>query len=74
MPWAASPSAIAFTSSGCSLQNSAIWSNDSAVLSSSQTAVAFGIKGAAVPGNLLLSFARPLGRSPPIGDVEMARI
>ena len=33
MPCAASPSAIAFTSSGCSLQNSAIWSNDSAVLS-----------------------------------------
>jgi hypothetical protein len=30
------------------LQNSAIWSNDNAVLSSSQTAVAFGISGAAV--------------------------
>jgi hypothetical protein len=30
------------------LQNSAIWSNDNAVLSSSQTAVAFGIKGAAL--------------------------
>ena len=48
MPCAASPSAIAFTSSGCSLQKSAIWSNVSAVLSTSQTAVAFGIKGAAV--------------------------
>jgi hypothetical protein len=39
---------MAFTSSGCSLQKSAIWSKDSAVLSKSQTAVAFGIKGAAV--------------------------
>jgi hypothetical protein len=48
MPCALSPSAIALTSSGCSLQNSAIWSNDNAVLSSSQTAVAFGISGAAV--------------------------
>ena len=44
--WAASPSAIAWTSSGCSLQKSAIWANDSAVLSTSQTAVALGIKGA----------------------------
>jgi small subunit ribosomal protein S21 len=41
MPCAASPSAIAFTSSGCSLQKSAICSKDSAVLSTSQTAVAF---------------------------------
>src|SRR5262249_51822784 len=46
MPWAASPSAIAFTSRGCSLQNSATWSNDSAVFSTSQTAVALGINGA----------------------------
>ena len=44
MPWAASPSAMAFTSSGCSLQKSATWSNDSAVFSTSQTAVAFGIR------------------------------
>jgi len=43
MPWADSPSAIAFTSMGCSLQNVAICSNDSAVLSTSQTAVALGI-------------------------------
>ena len=64
MPCAASPSAIAFTSSGCSLQNSAIWSNDSAVLSNSQTAVAFGISGVAVAmANLLPGFARPSGRS-----------
>src|SRR5262249_41365325 len=38
-------SAMAFTSSGCSLQKSAIWSNDSAVFSTNQTAVAFGIRG-----------------------------
>ena len=50
MPWAASPSAMAFTSSGCSLQNSATWSNDSAVFSTSQTAVAFGIRGASCMG------------------------
>ena len=46
MPCAASPSATAFTSSGCSLQKSAIWSKDRAVFSTSQTAVAFGISGA----------------------------
>ena len=46
IPWAASPSAMAFTSSGCSLQNSATWSNDRAVFSTSQTAVALGINGA----------------------------
>src|SRR5690606_27522331 len=44
IPCEASPSAIAFTSSGCSLQKAAIWSNDSAVLSTSQTAVAFGMR------------------------------
>ena len=59
MPCAASPSAIALTSSGCSLQKSATWSNDSAVLSNSQTAVAFGISGAAV--DMAIS---PLGASP----------
>ena len=63
MPCAESPSAMAFTSSGCSLQNSAIWSNDSAVLSSSQTAVAFGINGAAATWHVSwqrsLGFARP---------------
>jgi hypothetical protein len=36
----------ALTSSGCNLQKSAIWSKVSDVLSSSQTAVAFGISGA----------------------------
>src|SRR5262249_31254309 len=36
---------IAFTSRGCSLQKSAIWSNVKAVFSTSQTAVAFGIRG-----------------------------
>jgi hypothetical protein len=42
------------------LQNSAIWSNESAVLSNSQTAVAFGIKGAAVAmAKSPLCFARP---------------
>jgi hypothetical protein len=48
MPCAASPSAIAFTSSGCRLQNCAIWSNDKEVFSTSHTAVAFGISGAIV--------------------------
>ena len=46
MPWATSPSAMPFTSSTCSPQNSAICSKVSEVLSTSQTAVAFGIKGA----------------------------
>jgi hypothetical protein len=46
MPWAASPSAMAFTSSSCKWQKSAICANDSDVLSTSQTAVAFGISGA----------------------------
>jgi len=62
MPCAESPSAIALISSGCNLQNSAIWSNDKAVLSNSQTAVAFGINGAAVAmANLL--YAPPARRA-----------
>ena len=63
IPCAASPSAIAFTSSGCSLQNSAIWSNESAVLSNSQTAVAFGIKGLRSPWQNLLYASPAFGRS-----------
>ncbi len=63
MPCAESPSAIAFTSSGCSLQKSAIWSNDSAVFSTSHTAVAFGISGASCIGKSPSRFARPSGRS-----------
>src|SRR5262245_65209492 len=54
MPCAASPSAIAFTSSGCSLQNSATWSNDRAGFRTSQTAGAFGIRGAACAMAILL--------------------
>jgi hypothetical protein len=74
MPCAASPSAIAFTSSGCSLQKSATCSNDKEVLSSSQTAVAFGINGAACAMITLLmakvSRASPAlaGEAPIIGD------
>jgi hypothetical protein len=64
MPWAASPSAIAFTSSGCSLQNSATWSKDSAVFSTSQTAVAFGISGAATMAKSPLRSARPSQAKP----------
>src|SRR5712671_3692570 len=63
MPCAASPSAMAFTSRGCSLQKSAIWSNDSAVFSTSQTAVAFGISGIAM-ANLLC--ASPALRAKPV--------
>jgi hypothetical protein len=48
MPWATSPSAIAWTSRVCSPQNSAIWSNVRLVFSTSQTAVALGIKGSAM--------------------------
>ena len=62
MPWAASPSAIAFTSSGCSLQKSAIWSNDSAVFSTSHTAVAFGISGV-VSWQISSALRPPSGRS-----------
>ena len=69
MPCAASPSAIAFTSSGCSLQKSAIWSNDNAVFSTSQTAVAFGINGACDMG-----FLRANGfRAPPALAGEASR-
>jgi hypothetical protein len=46
MPAATSPSAMPFTSSGWSLQKSAICSNDKDVFSTSQTAVALGISGA----------------------------
>ncbi len=46
MPAATSPSAMPFTSSGCSLQKSAICSKESEVFSTSHTAVAFGISGA----------------------------
>src|SRR5436190_4292768 len=44
MSRATSPSAMPFTSSGCSPQKSAIWSKVSEVLSTSQTAVAFGMR------------------------------
>src|SRR5262249_42324862 len=39
---------IAWTSSGCRPQNSAIWSKVSEVFSTSQTAVAFGINGTGI--------------------------
>src|SRR5258708_17055339 len=48
MPWAPSPSAIAWTSSACSPQKSAIWSKVRLVFSTSHTAVAFGINGSAI--------------------------
>ena len=63
MPCAASPSAIAFTSSGCSLQKSAIWSNERAVFSTSQTAVAFGISGV-VDGKISSALRPPSGTKP----------
>src|SRR5580704_17486958 len=63
MPWAASPSAIAFTSSGCRLQSWAIWSNDSEVFSTSHTAVAFGVRGAVGIGKSPLRSARLLGEA-----------
>src|SRR5260370_25573511 len=53
MPWAASPSAMARTSKGCILVKSATWSKVRAVLSTSHTAVAFGISGALLMANLL---------------------
>src|ERR1700742_770480 len=65
MPVATSPSAMPFTSSGCNLQNSAIWSKVSEVFSTSQTAVALGISGASVISSLLRqspesgAFSRP---------------
>ena len=63
MPCAASPSAIAFTSSGCSLQKSATWSKASEVFSTSQTAVALGISGASLMVKSPLRSDRPIGRS-----------
>ena len=48
MPCATSPSAMPFTSSSCSPQNSAICLNVSVVFSTSQTAVAFCINGSAI--------------------------
>src|SRR5437660_712827 len=63
MPCAASPSAIARTSSGCILVKSATWSNVSAVLSTSHTAVAFGISGALLMANLLC--ASPIREAKP---------
>jgi hypothetical protein len=50
---------MAFTSSGCSPQNCAIWSKDKAVLSTSQTAVALGIKSAVLIDKILLARPRP---------------
>src|SRR5271165_4827219 len=59
MPVATSPSAMPLTSSGCSLQNSAIWSKVREVFSTSHTAVAFGISGASLIGTCSLwSFGR----------------
>ena len=69
IPWAASPSAMARTSSGCILVKSATWSKVSAVLSTSHTAVAFGISGALLMANLL--WASPTcfgGEAVVIGD------
>ena len=53
-PVATSPSAIPLTSSGCSRQNSAIWSKVREVFSTSQTAVALGINGASLMNEKLL--------------------
>ena len=63
MPAATSPSAMPFTSSGWSLQKSAICSNVSEVLSTSQTAVAFGMSGIWVMDWLLSSPGRPASRA-----------
>src|ERR1700683_3776747 len=63
MPWAESPSAIAFTSSVCRLQSCAIWSNDRDVFSTSHTAVAFGIKGAVAISEIPSALRPPGGRS-----------
>ncbi len=65
MPAATSPSAMPFTSSGWSLQKSAICSNDSDVFSTSQTAVAFGISGPVRHG--LISFEPGADASAPHG-------
>src|SRR5580692_8036880 len=64
MPWAASPSAMARTSSGCILVKSATWSKVRAVLSTSHTAVAFGISGALLMANLLCASPTPRGAKP----------
>src|ERR1700716_2569549 len=61
MPWAASPSAMARTSRGCILVKSATWSKVSAVLSTSHTAVAFGISGALLMANLLCASPTSFG-------------
>jgi hypothetical protein len=58
MPCAESPSAMAFTSSGCSTQKAAICSKVSDVLSTSQTAVAFGMSGAVAMQNPPLALPR----------------
>src|SRR5271154_5202435 len=63
MPVATSPSAMPLTSSGCSLQNSAIWSNVNDVFSTSQTAVAFGINGVSLIS--ACSF-KAVGRAAPV--------
>src|SRR5262245_34859760 len=55
MPWATSPSAMPLTSSTCRPQNSAICSKVSEVLSTSQTAVALGIRGVRSMGFQTLS-------------------
>jgi hypothetical protein len=62
-----SPSAIAFTSSGCSLQKSAICSKDSDVFSTSHTAVALGIRGIVV----LIILSRSLPGGGPPGEARV---
>ena len=64
MPVATSPSAMPFTSSGCSLQNSAIWSKVNDVFSTSQTAVAFGINGASLISSCSFTADRARGSGP----------
>src|SRR3954466_7662068 len=68
MPWAASPSAMARTSSGCILVKSATWSKVRAVLSTSHTAVAFGISGALLMANLLCAPPLALRAKPAVID------
>src|SRR6516225_9427414 len=68
MPCAASPSAMARTSSGCILVKSATWSKVRAVLSTSHTAVAFGISGALLMANLLCAPPPPEGEAVVISD------
>src|ERR1051326_8226640 len=57
MPCATSPSAIAWISSGCMPQNSAIWVKVKAVFSINHTAVALGISG-----RVIVHFPGPYGR------------